>query len=71
MRAVSENYSRDGYILKLDIRSFFMSIDRILLLEQVRWILYEKYLVLDERDLLFALCQQIILHDPTENVFIR
>jgi hypothetical protein len=36
MRSCSENYQRDTYILKLDIRGFFMSIDRERLLEKIQ-----------------------------------
>lgn len=35
MRSCSENYSRDAYVLKLDISGFFMSIDREILWEQI------------------------------------
>jgi RNA-directed DNA polymerase len=36
MRACSENYQKDAYILKLDISGFFMSIDREKLWERVK-----------------------------------
>ena len=35
MRSCSENYSRDAYVLKLDISGFFMSIDREILWNKI------------------------------------
>lgn len=43
MRATTDNFTRDSWILKLDIMGFFMSIDRSLLLAMVEDVIREKY----------------------------
>ena len=43
MRASSDNYQNEAWILKLDISGFFMSIDRTILLSQVENIIDTKY----------------------------
>lgn len=71
MRSVSENYRRPAYVLKLDIRSFFMSISHDRLMEQIDHLLYERYPVADERDILYQLCEQIVQHHPQSDCVIR
>lgn len=44
IRGASENYTRDAYILKLDIEGFFMNIDRTILLSQIRRIIDTNYI---------------------------
>lgn len=44
IRGASENYTRDAYILKLDIEGFFMNIDRSVLLSQIQRVIDTKYL---------------------------
>ena len=59
----SSNYTKPCYVLKLDIRGYFMSIDRKILLKIVLNTL-NKHGVNDD---MIYLSQQIITLDPTEN----
>lgn len=70
IRAASENYTKDAYILKLDISGFFMSIDREILLDMVENIIDTKYTG-DDPDILRFLIRTIITNDPTKNCFIK
>ncbi|MFA6090211.1 MAG: reverse transcriptase/maturase family protein [Candidatus Gracilibacteria bacterium] len=70
LRQATTNYTKDAYVLKLDIQGFFMGIDRSILLSQIFRIIDEKYLG-DDRDELFQLCEKVILNDPTKNCTIK
>ena len=70
IRRCSANYTRDAYILKLDIRGFFMSIDRRLLFSRLSSFLKEKYLEQDST-ILLELCRKTIFHDPPRHCIIR
>jgi len=63
IRQCSANYTRDAWVLKLDIRGFFMHISRPLLME-----LLEDFLALryphPDREALLALCRVLVLNDP-------
>ncbi len=64
IRSCSENYKKDCYILKLDIRGYFMSIDHKILYEKVEKVL-NRYRVMEDFDvdLILRLVHQIIFHD--------
>jgi hypothetical protein len=72
IRSCSMNYSEDCYVLKLDIKGYFMSINRGILFEMVR----SRLLAdgpgsgLDLPTLLFLL-RKTVFNDPTENCRIR
>ena len=72
IRSCSRNYSRDGYVLKLDISGYFMSIDRLLLYEKVAAVVrrYQGEIAFDA-DILLRLIHQVIFNDPTKNCRIR
>jgi retron-type reverse transcriptase len=70
IRRCSAGSSRDAYILKLDIRGFFMSIDRELLFRRLTQFLRQRYSEPDNESVL-ELCRKTILHDPTSNCRIR
>ncbi|MDR3150514.1 MAG: hypothetical protein LBU14_02620 [Candidatus Peribacteria bacterium] len=42
IRSCSENYTKDCYILKLDIQGYFMSIDKNKLYEKIKMIVNDK-----------------------------
>ncbi|MDP3043116.1 MAG: reverse transcriptase domain-containing protein [bacterium] len=69
IRSCSENYKKDCYILKLDIKGYFMSIDREILYNKV-----EGLKVL-ERELppclLINLIKKTIFYDPAKNCRIN
>ena len=70
MRQCSRQYSRDCYILKLDIRGFFMHIDKELLLNKLVHFINEKYTDKDKQ-LILEICRIIINNNPTQNVIIK
>jgi hypothetical protein len=62
----SDNYTTDCYIMKLDLRGFFMSIDKCILADLIDRFVEEKYTGEDKDDLRH-LCQIVILHEPEKN----
>lgn len=81
IRSCSHNYTRDCYVLKLDLSGYFMSIDRGLLYEKViRTLLRfsgrrntrgERWADALDYDLIFFLSRQIIFNDPTLHCIVR
>ena len=70
IRRCSGNYSRECYVLKLDIRGFFMHIDRGLLFDKLQTLLLARYGGPD-RDLLIELCGKVIHRDPARDCIIK
>ena len=70
MRRCSHNYTRDCYILKLDIEGFFMSIDRGILYRRLEAFVGEKYSAPD-RELVLDLCRKVVFCDPARNCTIK
>ncbi len=70
VRQCSANYTRDCYILKLDLQGFFMSINKNILVAKLEQFINEKYKEPD-KDLIIKLCKQIIYNDPTKNCIIK
>ena len=71
IRSVSRNYAEEVYILKLDIRGYFMSLPRRELYERALWGLERQYagrLDSPEFRLLKFLWHQIIFDDPVKGV---
>lgn len=66
----SEFYTRDCYILKQDIRSFFMCIDKHILYGTLSSFLEEKYHNPD-KPVLLRLIKQIIYNNPEDNCIIK
>ena len=62
----SDNYTTDCYIMKLDLRGFFMSIDKRILADLIDRFVEEKYTGEDKDDLR-RLCRIVILHEPEKN----
>lgn len=62
----SDNYTTDCYIMKLDLRGFFMSIDKCILANLIDRFVEEKYTGEDKDDLR-QLCRIVILHEPEKN----
>jgi len=69
-RQCSQNYSKDCYILKLDIQGFFMHINKDILFEKLIAFIHQKYRHTDKA-LLLDLCQKVIFNDPTQNCIIK
>jgi retron-type reverse transcriptase len=70
LRSCSQNYTRDCYVLKLDIEGFFMHIKREILYAQVSSIVEKQYWKADKAILLY-LFQQIIFQNPLQNCLIK
>ena len=72
MRSCSQNYTQETYVLKMDIKGFFMNIDKNILFEKVEKFLQSKRenLMVDY-DFLLHLVHQTIFHDPTQNCIIK
>ncbi|OIO53019.1 hypothetical protein AUJ46_06380 [Candidatus Peregrinibacteria bacterium CG1_02_54_53] len=72
IRSCSQNYTRDCYILKLDIRGYFMAIDRALLYRKIESALgrFRDEMRFDE-ELVMRLLRLIIFSDPTKDCIVR
>ncbi len=70
IRQCSVNYTKDCYILKLDLQGFFMSINKNILFAKLETFINEKHQHSD-KDLIIKLCKQVIFNDPTKNCIIK
>ncbi len=70
IRQCSVNYSRDCYVLKLDIQSFFLRIDKNILLASLRNFISQIYSN-QNKAIVLELCQKIIMNDPTAHCLIK
>ncbi len=62
-QSATQNYSKDMYYLKADIKNFFVSIDKKILFELVKERVPEKWLC--------DLIEQVIFNDPKQNAIIQ
>jgi retron-type reverse transcriptase len=70
IRQCSANYTNDCYILKLDLKAFFMSINKNILFEKLALFTQQKYHAPD-KELIIRLCKKIIFNNPTQNCIIK
>ena len=66
MERVSDNYTKETWILKCDLQGFFMSINRRMLYDIVEKIIREKYQGGD-MDFWLWLWRKVIMNDPSKN----
>ncbi len=72
IRSCSDNYSRDCYVLKLDIKGYFVSMDRSVLYQKI-----EKTIRRSgdgspfDIDFVLWLLRVIVFHDPTNNYVLK
>jgi len=66
----SNNYTQDCYILKMDIKSFFMSIDKRILFRKIRELIVENYFEAD-KELIIELVYKVIFNNPEKNCYIK
>jgi len=72
IRSCSENYRRDCYILKLDIKGYFMSINRVLLFRKIKTVISEDMNRIEfDHSLIPYLIEKTIFNDPTHNCCIK
>lgn len=72
IRSVSRDYTRPAYVMKLDLRGYFMSLSRDKLFDRVSWGLERQFK--DKPvlcDFLKKVWREIIYDDPTEGVLMR
>lgn len=63
---VSDNYTKEAWVLKCDLQGFFMSINRSLLYRLLEKVIMEKYHG-DDIEWWLWLWKKVFLHDPTKN----
>lgn len=66
MRQASQNYTRDCWVMKLDLKGFFMSIDRQMLAGLIDAFIVQHYDGPDKEDLRYT-CRVVVLHEPEKN----
>lgn len=66
MRTCSENYTRDCYVMKIDIRSFFMSLPKQGLYDSIKVFLDDHYEG-NDKDTLLWLIKKTIFNRPEKN----
>lgn len=70
IRSLSHNYQKETYVLKLDIKSYFMSIDRDILLAKLHKFIYDKYKGQDIKKIIY-LSNLVINNDVTKNCILK
>lgn len=72
IRSCSKNYSKDCYILKIDIQGYFMTIDKKILYNKIKEVLLqcESKLAFD-LETVFFLLQKVIFDNPVLNCSIK
>ncbi len=63
---LTQNYSVPAYFCKMDIKNYFVSINK-----QIMFDLVVKYIDKEEEKWLYNLIEQVIFHDPRKNVLIK
>jgi len=71
IRSCSENYKKDCYILKLDIKGYFMAIDKFFLYSKIESSLRARRRSNLNLNFLLPLIHKVIFHDPTKNCRIK
>ena len=66
IREESENYTKDAYVMKVDLKGFFMSIIKSKLAKMVDDFIVERYEGDDKEDLRW-LCNLVVMHRPELN----
>ena len=70
IKGCSESYTNDCYILKLDIRWFFMSIDKEILYEKLSIFVEKKYFE-DDKNIILNLIQRVIYNNSVKNCIVK
>lgn len=67
MKECTEDYTKDAWILKLDLKSFFMSIEKARLAQMIDEFIVRKYPDNYKKEKIRELCRMIIWHYPEMN----
>ena len=70
IRQCSVNYTKDCYILKLDLQGFFMSINKNILFAKLETFINEKHQHSD-KDLIIKLCKQVYSTTPQKTALLK
>jgi RNA-directed DNA polymerase len=70
IRKCSKNYTQDCYVLKLDIKGFFMHINKAILFTKIETLFTVKYNGADKQ-LYLNLCKTILFNEPVNNAIIK
>ena len=70
IRKCSKNYTQDCYVLKLDIKGFFMHINKTILYTKIETLFISKYNGADKQ-LYLNLCKIILFNEPVNNAIIK
>ena len=70
IRKCSKNYTQDCYVLKLDIKGFFMHINKAILYAKIEALFVAKYNGADKQ-LYLNLCKIILFNEPVNNAIIK
>lgn len=71
IRSVSENYQKDCWILKLDIKGYFMAIDRDILYKKIELKLKAVENAEFDVDLMLYLIRAVVFYMPTQNFRLK
>ena len=66
IRNMSNNYTSDCFILKLDLSAFFMSINKVILWKKLETFIKENYIG-EDKDLILHLSKMVVMHCPQDN----
>ncbi|MCD8207097.1 MAG: RNA-directed DNA polymerase [Bacteroidales bacterium] len=64
IRECTDNYKKDAWVYKLDLKSFFMSIVKSILAENLDDFIRAKYTNPRKKERLRVLCRQVVMHRP-------
>lgn len=67
----SSNYTKDCFIMKLDIEGYFMKMDRDILFDKIIKPINQKKAIIKDYELVKYLLTKIIYNDPTKNCIVR
>lgn len=70
IKECSVAYTRDCYILKLDIQGFFLNINKRLLIEMLKSFLDKKY-SFNDREFVLSLIKKVVINNPATNCIIK
>ena len=72
IRSCSRNYSKDCWILKLDIKGYFMAIDKVILYKRIEETIKRNAKGTNfDIDLILRLIEKIVFNDPTKTVLLK
>ncbi len=62
-RNITQNYTKDAYFVKMDIKNYFVNINKQILFDEVMKYVFEPWLI--------DLIRKVIFHDPKKDVIIK